>query len=115
MDFAVVDATLATVDPTVVQVPIVGNAIVVAYNLGPSSPSTDPTLILDRPTLAKIWMGQITTWDDPAIVARNPGTFTFTKRTVYYVVMFSYAIRLTVYLAIRIGKQTSEPNNSSCL
>ena len=32
------------------------------------------SLKLDAPTLAKIFNGAITSWDDPAIKALNPGT-----------------------------------------
>ena len=43
--------------------------IAVTYNVNGVN-----SLKLDGPTLAKIFNGSITTWDDPAIKALNPGT-----------------------------------------
>jgi phosphate transport system substrate-binding protein len=50
------------------NLPTVFGAIAVTYNL----PGADG-LALDGPTLANIFNGAIRTWDDPAIVALNPG------------------------------------------
>jgi phosphate transport system substrate-binding protein len=52
----------------VIHIPTVFGAVVLAYNL----PGVDD-LKLDSDTLAKIFLGTITTWDDPAIAALNPG------------------------------------------
>jgi phosphate transport system substrate-binding protein len=53
---------------TVLYFPVQIGPIAIAYNL------TGVTgLKLDAPTLAKIFQGQIKTWDDPAIKALNPG------------------------------------------
>jgi phosphate transport system substrate-binding protein len=49
------------------QIPTVFGSIVLAYNLGGS-----PKINLDSDTLAKIFLGTITKWDDPAIAALNP-------------------------------------------
>ncbi|MGG7574952.1 phosphate ABC transporter substrate-binding protein PstS [Streptomyces sirii] len=51
-----------------VHLPMVGGPIAVGYHL----PGVD-RLILDAPALAKIFNGQITTWNDPAIAALNKG------------------------------------------
>lgn len=51
------------------NLPVVFGPIAVTYNL----PSVS-SLNLDGPTLAKIFNGGITTWNDPAIVALNSGT-----------------------------------------
>ncbi len=51
------------------DLPMVVGPIAVAYDL----PGVDG-LVLDAPTLAKLFSDQITTWDDPAIAALNPGT-----------------------------------------
>ena len=51
------------------NLPVVFGPIAVTYNL----PGVDG-LILDGPTAAKIFNGAITTWNDPAIAALNPGT-----------------------------------------
>ncbi len=54
--------------PDVVHIPTVLGAVVVAYNLpGVSS------IRLSGETLASIFLGKLTKWNDPAIVADNPG------------------------------------------
>jgi phosphate transport system substrate-binding protein len=58
--------------------PTVADPIVMAYNL-----SGVKNLQLSGPTIAKIFQGQITTWNDPAIKAENPkATLPSTKITV---------------------------------
>jgi phosphate transport system substrate-binding protein len=52
-----------------VQVPWALSATSVIYNLN----GAKNLLKMDGPTLAKIYMGQITTWNDPAIAALNKG------------------------------------------
>jgi len=52
----------------VVHIPTVFGAVAVAYNLA----GVD-TLTLDSDTLAKIFLGTIVKWNDPAIVALNDG------------------------------------------
>ena len=52
-----------------VQFPMVMGGIVPVVNLGGVAPGE---LVLDGPTLAKIFLGEIKTWDDPAIKALNP-------------------------------------------
>ena len=60
--------------------PIVGGPIAVAYNL-----TGVDKLNLSADTLAKIFQAQITTWNDPAIKADNPGaTLPSTKITVVH-------------------------------
>jgi phosphate transport system substrate-binding protein len=51
-----------------INIPMVGGPIAIGYNL----PGVD-NLILDAPTLAKIFNNKITKWDDNAIKALNPG------------------------------------------
>jgi phosphate transport system substrate-binding protein len=53
---------------TVLYFPVQIGPIAIAYNL-----SGVTGLKLDAPTLAKIFQGQITTWNDPAIKALNSG------------------------------------------
>jgi phosphate transport system substrate-binding protein len=53
----------------VLQFPVAAGAITVSYNLS----GVKSGLKLDGPTVAKIFQGQIKTWDDPAIKALNPG------------------------------------------
>jgi len=47
---------------------MVGGPIAIGYNLSGVS-----NLVLDAPTLAKIFNSKITTWNDAAIKALNPG------------------------------------------
>jgi phosphate transport system substrate-binding protein len=54
--------------PDVVHIPTVMGAVVVAYNV----PGLK-TLRFSPTTLANIFLGKITKWNDPAIVADNPG------------------------------------------
>jgi len=51
------------------DLPTVFEPIAVTYNVNGVN-----SLILDAPTTAKIFNGGITTWNDPAITALNPGT-----------------------------------------
>jgi phosphate transport system substrate-binding protein len=60
-------AEAARAGAKVEQIPTVFGSIVLAYNLAGS-----PKLNLDNDTLAKIFLGTITKWNDPAIVALNP-------------------------------------------
>jgi len=54
----------------VVELPLYISPIAVVYNL----PEVDAEhLNLDPETIAGIFMGEITSWDDPAIAAANPG------------------------------------------
>ena len=62
------------------DLPMVVGPIAVAYKL-----SGVNNLVLDGPTIAKIFLGKITTWNDPAIKALNSSAnLPATKITVYY-------------------------------
>lgn len=50
------------------NLPLVFGPVAVAYKL-----SGVDSLVLDAPTIAKIFNGGIKTWNDPAIAAKNPG------------------------------------------
>ncbi|WP_241003006.1 substrate-binding domain-containing protein, partial [Streptomyces sp. CB01881] len=52
-----------------IDLPMVGGLISIVFNV-----TGVDRLVLDGPTTAKIFDSQITTWNDPAIVALNPGT-----------------------------------------
>ncbi len=54
----------------VMQLPILLGGVAVTYNL---DFSTKSVLRFDGPTLAAIFLGKITRWNDPAIAALNPG------------------------------------------
>jgi phosphate transport system substrate-binding protein len=51
-----------------IQFPMIMGGIVPVYNLEGLAPGA---LVLDGPTLAKIFLGEITTWNDPAIKRLN--------------------------------------------
>jgi phosphate transport system substrate-binding protein len=73
VDFAASDApmsneAMANAPGRILHIPTVGGADVITFNL---HGVTD--LRLDGPTLAAIYLGQITHWNDPAIVQQNPG------------------------------------------
>jgi phosphate transport system substrate-binding protein len=54
-----------------VQVPVDLGAVAVAYN---AITNGGGPLKLTGPVIARIFLGQINKWDDPAIQALNPGT-----------------------------------------
>ncbi|HLI74061.1 MAG TPA: phosphate ABC transporter substrate-binding protein PstS [Acidimicrobiales bacterium] len=54
---------------SILQVPVDLGGVALSYNL----PGVGQGLKLDGPTLAGIYLGSITTWNNPAIVALNPG------------------------------------------
>lgn len=62
------DDNLAKAPGKLFHIPTVAGADVVSYNL-PGSPK----LKFDGPTLANIFLGKITKWNDPAIAAQNSG------------------------------------------
>ena len=53
----------------VVQFPVALSGVAIIYNL----PGFARTLRLDGDVLARIFMGEISSWDDPAIASLNPG------------------------------------------
>ena len=76
VDFADSDAAMedaeikvAEKNGTPVHVPIVFGAVTVSYNL----PGVKSGLKLNGGTIAEIYLGKITTWNDPAIAKLNPG------------------------------------------
>ncbi len=68
IDFVCIDLPATDPDSTWLQVPLAGTAVVPAYHIS----SLNGSLILDGDTLAMIFMGNISTWDDPAIQLLNP-------------------------------------------
>ncbi len=52
--------------------PMLAGAVVPIYNIAGLT-ADDPVLVLDRATLSGIYLATITTWNDPAILALNPG------------------------------------------
>lgn len=86
VDFAGSDSLLSAQNYTdgkdLQMYPMVAGAVVPVYNITfkpvptPASGQTAiklPALVLDRQTLVDIYNGKITMWNDPAILALNPG------------------------------------------
>ncbi|RYG70964.1 phosphate ABC transporter substrate-binding protein PstS, partial [bacterium] len=74
VDFGASDAPLGSKDlkgltAPVATIPTVGGAVVLAYNL----PGAPAGLKMTGETIANIFLGKITKWNDAAITASNPG------------------------------------------
>ncbi len=70
-DVALADSEVAQAkaNGTPLNVPVAFGAVTVSYNL----PGIKSGLKLDGPTIASIYLGSITNWNDPAIAKLNPG------------------------------------------
>ena len=69
-DGPMTDEQIAAVQGNVQHIPTVLGAVVVTYNL----PALGKTALeFDGPTLAEIFLGRITKWNDPRIAGLNPG------------------------------------------
>jgi phosphate transport system substrate-binding protein len=62
------DENLGKAPGKLLHIPTVAGAVVVTYNVPGIS-----TLKLDGPTIADVFLGKITSWNDPRIAALNPG------------------------------------------
>jgi len=62
------DENLAKAPSKLLHIPTVAGADVISYNL-----PGNPKLKLDGPTIANIYLGKITKWNDPAIAGQNQG------------------------------------------
>lgn len=62
------DQNLAKAPGKILHIPTVAGAVVLTYNL-----PGNPAVKLDGPTIANIFLGNITKWSDPAIAGQNPG------------------------------------------
>jgi phosphate transport system substrate-binding protein len=69
-DGPMTETQLSAVQGQVLHVPTVLGAVVLTYNL-PAAGATQ--LKLDGPTIADIYLGKITKWNDRRLVAANPG------------------------------------------
>ncbi|MDQ6633456.1 MAG: phosphate ABC transporter substrate-binding protein PstS [Gemmatimonadota bacterium] len=75
VDFGATDAPMSDAELAkakggpVMHIPTVLGAVVVTYNV----PEIKQTLRLDGTTLADVFLGKITKWNDPRIAALNPG------------------------------------------
>jgi phosphate transport system substrate-binding protein len=82
--FGATDAPLKGEDlekSSLIQFPMVMGGIVPVLNLDGVTPGS---LVLDGPTLGKIFLGQVKSWDDAAIKALNPGA-TLPKQAILVV------------------------------
>lgn len=62
------DEKMAGAPGKILHLPVVAGAVAITYNL-----PGDPTLKFDADTLANIFLGKITNWNDARIAALNPG------------------------------------------
>jgi len=69
-DAPIPERELKAATSKIVELPTVLIGIVMIYNL----PGASGELRLSGPVLANIYLGKITSWDDPALVKLNPGT-----------------------------------------
>ncbi len=67
-DVPMKDEAMSQAPGKILQLPIVAGGVAIMYNL-----PANPHLRLDGDTLANIYLGHITTWNDPKIAALNPG------------------------------------------
>ncbi|MER3488100.1 MAG: phosphate ABC transporter substrate-binding protein PstS, partial [Chloroflexota bacterium] len=68
---AILNAEQRAAAPGLQMFPTVAGAVVTVYNVAALKDA--PALTLDGPTIANIFLGRITKWNDPAIAALNPG------------------------------------------
>ncbi|HXN86023.1 MAG TPA: phosphate ABC transporter substrate-binding protein PstS [Candidatus Binataceae bacterium] len=68
-DAAMTDAEIKAVKDGVVLLPMTAGSIVLAYNI----PGALAEVKLSREAYSGIFLGKITSWDDPAIAKANPG------------------------------------------
>ena len=68
-DAAMTDEELARVPAGAALVPVTAGSVAIAYNL----PDVSDDLRLSRQAYVGIFLGQIKTWNDPAIAKANPG------------------------------------------
>lgn len=69
IDFLTVDAPIAS-NPDFVQMPLLAGGIALTYNV--TGVPLGVSLNFSRETLARIWLGEITSWNDSALVELNP-------------------------------------------
>ncbi len=69
-DVALKDTDIAQATKgTSLNIPVAFGAVTVSYNI----PGVKGGMKLDGPTIANIYLGKITNWNDPAIASLNPG------------------------------------------
>jgi phosphate transport system substrate-binding protein len=68
-DGPMTDEAVAEATRTLWHIPTVAGAVVISYNL-----PGNPMIKLDGPTLANIFLGKVTKWNDAAIASQNSGS-----------------------------------------
>jgi phosphate transport system substrate-binding protein len=68
-DAAMEDSEISQVDQPIVMLPMTAGSVVLTYNL----PDVKQPLKFSREAYSKIFLGQITNWNDPAIAKSNDG------------------------------------------
>ncbi|HEY4988763.1 MAG TPA: phosphate ABC transporter substrate-binding protein PstS [Opitutaceae bacterium] len=105
------DDNLAKAPRALWHFPTVAGADVITYNL-----PGDPKLKIDGPTIAGIFLGKITKWNDPAIVSQNPDAkFTDTDIVVVHrsdgsgttYIFTDYLSKVSPEWKEKVGKGTS--------
>ena len=93
-------AEVAASGRTMIHVPFAMGGIGVFHSVPEESRGTNPNLDLNGCLLARIFSGDITTWDHPDIVALNPGmTYTGAIRVTHRALGSSSTAGFTQYLA----------------
>jgi phosphate transport system substrate-binding protein len=110
-DAPVDDVELSKSKVQLLHVPVILGADVAAYNL----PEVQTTLQFTGELLAKIFLGKVTTWNDPAIAAVNP-TVNLPNRAITVVhrqdgsgttyIWTDYLSKISPEWKIRVGKGT---------
>lgn len=65
------DTAIAAAGGDIIHLPVAAGAVTIAYNV--PDLQGQPALKFDGDTIAKIFLGQITKWNDPQLAALNPG------------------------------------------
>jgi phosphate transport system substrate-binding protein len=80
--------------PDVLHIPTTMGAAVLAYNV----PGVTTGLRLTPETVAGIFLGTITNWNDPAVVADNP---TLALQVAYGTIVFWFALLVLRWLNVQ--------------
>jgi ABC-type phosphate transport system substrate-binding protein len=70
LDFLAIDEPVA-LNPRYLQVPLLAGGVALTYSISSLAPGAPP-LSFSREALARIWLGQVTRWNDPEIGSLNP-------------------------------------------
>ncbi len=110
-DGPMTDDNLSKAPGKLLHIPVVTGAVVISYNL-----PGNPKIKLDGATLTDIYMGRITKWNDPKIVALNP-QLSLPGLDVVVVhrsdgsgtsyIFTDYLTHVSVTWAVQVGRNTS--------